>query len=227
MFSLELISQPSVFSRPSFGGALIFVWLFYRVDKVFRSVKQAPRPRKQKYQRYTNLRVAHNPTRLGRWINGIQYLLAAPEILLANYQKDVPFVVATPENLHVHVSSESHIKELSEGPEEILSLHAFSKDLLQPKYTMGGLQVSDQMSANGSLHSRVLRVVLKSHLQDLQGALQNAVAESFLEEFHLGKAVPGRDGWRKLPSFSMAKNVIRTTNSIVFFGTVYRKTMIS
>lgn len=92
------------------------------------------------------------------------------------------------------------------------------KKLLQPQYTMGGLEVSDQMSANGSLHTRVLRVILRSHLQDLQGALQNTIADSFLEEFHMGKVVSGPDGWRKLPSFSMAKNIIRTSNSTVFFG---------
>jgi Cytochrome P450 len=83
---------------------------------------------------------------------------------------------------------------------------------------MGGLEVSDHMSANGSLHSRVLRVVLRSHLQELQGALQKTISDSFLEEFNLGKAVPGLDGWKKLPCFASAKNIIRTTNSIVFFG---------
>jgi cytochrome P450 len=39
-----------------------------------------------------------------------------------------------------------------------------------------------------------------------------------MEEFYIGKPAPGANGWRKIQCFSMAKNIIRTTNSIVFFG---------
>lgn len=42
---------------------------------------------------------------------------------------NVPFVLPTPENHYIHVSSERHIKELSEAPEDRLSLHALAKDV--------------------------------------------------------------------------------------------------
>jgi cytochrome P450 len=88
--------------------------------------------------------------------------------------------------------------------------------MLQPKYTMNGLEVKDQMSANGSLHSRVLRIVLKSHLVTLQPKLEKTIAGALAEELASGTKLT--DGWTAVYSFAMAKNVIRTTNSSVFFG---------
>lgn len=41
----------------------------------------------------------------------------------------VPYAVRTPEDFNVHVSSELHIKELSEAAEDELSLHALAKDV--------------------------------------------------------------------------------------------------
>lgn len=41
----------------------------------------------------------------------------------------VLYVVRTPEDFNVHVSSELHIKELSEAPKDELSLHAWAKDV--------------------------------------------------------------------------------------------------
>jgi hypothetical protein len=54
--------------------------------------------------------------------------------------------------------------------------------MLQPKYTMNGLGVHDEMRANGSVHSRVLVVQLKSNLTTLQPQLQDAIASSFAQE---------------------------------------------
>lgn len=39
-----------------------------------------------------------------------------------------PFIVMTPTNLHVLVSSEKHIKELVDAPAVHLSLHAVAKE---------------------------------------------------------------------------------------------------
>ena len=49
--------------------------------------------------------------------------------LIAWKVANVPFTLPTPENYYVHVSSEKHIKELSEAPEDRLSLHALAKDV--------------------------------------------------------------------------------------------------
>lgn len=81
---------------------------------------------------------------------------------------------------------------------------------------MAGLEVKDQMSANGSLHSRVLHVVLRSNLVTLRPLLQQVISETFQSDYASGQMLA--DGWTNIRCFSMAKNVIRTTNSAMFFG---------
>lgn len=122
----------------------------------------------------------------------------------------------TPDTYYVHVSSEAHVRELTEAPEDKLSLHAVSRDMLQPKYTMYGLEVKDRMSANGSIHSRVLRTVLTSHLTGLQSTTQKKICAALMDEVSIGTGTG--EGWTGIRSFSMAKNIIRTANSTVFFG---------
>ncbi|KAL2047513.1 hypothetical protein ABVK25_011442 [Lepraria finkii] len=156
------------------------------------------------------------PTWLGRWISGLRYLWATPNILLESYKPGVPYAVRTPENYYVHLSSERHIQELIEAPEDKLSLHALSKDMFQPKHTMNGLAVEDRMSANGNLHSRVLRVVLRSHLGHLQPSLYSVICNSSTHGFETGRKLP--NAWTELQSFSMAKEIIAAANSLVFFG---------
>ena len=146
-----------------------------------------------------------------------------------------PYGLSTPEALYVHFTSESHIRELVDAPEEYLSLHALSKDvwpldvealvskcsltalqMFLPKLTMNGLEVQDTMSANGSLHSRVLSKVLRSHLDQLQPSLTRAVSVNI--ESQVQKASKMSDDWVRLPTFSMAKSVICTANCQAFFG---------
>lgn len=81
---------------------------------------------------------------------------------------------------------------------------------------MAGLEVKDQMSANGSLHSRVLHVVLRSHLVTLRPMLQKIISETFQSEYDSGQMLA--NGWTSIRCFSMAKNIIRTANSSAFFG---------
>lgn len=88
--------------------------------------------------------------------------------------------------------------------------------MFQPKYTMNGLAVEDRMSANGNLHSRVLRVVLRSHLGHLQPSLYRVICNSSTHGFEAGRKLP--NAWTELQSFSMAKEIIAAANSLVFFG---------
>ncbi|KAI4180585.1 MAG: hypothetical protein LQ346_006957, partial [Caloplaca aetnensis] len=90
--------------------------------------------------------------------------------------------------------------------------------MFQPKYTKYGLDVKDVMSHNGSLHPRVLRVLLTAHLADLQAAVLEKVQIVLMEEISASKAGP--DGWTSLRIFPMAKNIIGTANSRVFFGDI-------
>ena len=88
--------------------------------------------------------------------------------------------------------------------------------MFQPKYTMNGLAVKDRMSANGSLRSRVLRVILRSQLGHIQSSLFHVVCNSSAHPFEAGRKLP--NGWTELQSFSLAKNIIAAANSQTFFG---------
>lgn len=88
--------------------------------------------------------------------------------------------------------------------------------MFQPQYTMNGLQVEDRMAANGSLHSRVLRVMLTGHLDDLQPSLATIISTSIDEEISAGKKYP--NNWIDIKSLSMAKKVVVAANCLVFFG---------
>ena len=81
---------------------------------------------------------------------------------------------------------------------------------------MNGLEVEDSMTANGSLHSRVLRVTLRSNLKVLQSSQSGTIASAFNDSFLRGRKVA--DGWVELPTFMMAKSVITAANSLAFFG---------
>ena len=85
-----------------------------------------------------------------------------------------------------------------------------------PELTMNGLAVEDSMVANGNLHSRVLRVMLSSHLGELQPSLRRNISKTL--ENQVSMAEESSSGWKRLPIFSMAKSVIASANSLVFFG---------
>lgn len=88
--------------------------------------------------------------------------------------------------------------------------------MFQPKYTMNGLEVEDCMASNGSLHSRVLRVMLTGHLGDFQPLLAAIISKSIAEEVSAGKRISNE--WIEIQSLSMFKKVVVATNSLVFFG---------
>ncbi|KAI1742994.1 cytochrome P450 [Xylaria scruposa] len=152
---------------------------------------------------------------VARWLPALFYLLRGPEIILQNYITGKPFGVATPGAYYIHFSSEEHVKELSEAPSEKLSLHALSKDMFKPEYTMNGLEVQDTMSGNGNLHTRVFRVILTSHLPILCHPLAQIIADSFSRELSIGKK---NDIWSQIPGFPTAKRVMTAANAFVFFG---------
>lgn len=153
---------------------------------------------------------------VGYLFPGLNYLWAGPHILSQNHIRGIPLAIVTPETCFIHFSSEEHVRQLVEAPEEQLSLHALSKDMFQPKYTMSGLEIHDKMNANGCFHTKVFRNVLPSNLPALQLPLAEVVSTTFDQLFaqghHVGK------GWVEVPSFRMAKQVIAAANSLVFFG---------
>ncbi|KAL8851304.1 MAG: hypothetical protein Q9221_003749 [Calogaya cf. arnoldii] len=63
-------------------------------------------------------------------VRGSRYVLHGPTVIEERYADahGEPFVILTPSNRHVLVSSAKDIKELSEAPVDVLSLHAVAKE---------------------------------------------------------------------------------------------------
>lgn len=59
-------------------------------------------------------------------------------------------------------------------------MHALVHQLFTLKHTMIGLEFQDNMEANGTLHTRVLGVVLCSHLQEVYFLSLRTVACAFM-----------------------------------------------
>jgi cytochrome P450 len=88
--------------------------------------------------------------------------------------------------------------------------------MFQPQYTMNGLEVKNDMTANGSVHSRALRVLLRSKLSSLEKPVAKHIALCFENE--LAKAETNPNGWFALKTYDMAKRLSAATNCLVFFG---------
>lgn len=91
------------------------------------------------------------------------------------------------------------MQELLNAPENVLSLYALSKvvsplvynptcdpyayfKMLKPEYTMNGLEIADDMTANGSAHMTTLGTVLKNNLDVLESAVLGRMAHVLREQ---------------------------------------------
>lgn len=188
--------------RPTFGVCLIAVWLLWRLNSILHHGSVIKRP---------NIRFIELPTRLGQALSSFLYLISGPKMLLRAYQgSGSPIALRTPEGYYIHISSTAHINELLGAPEGTFSLHALSKLMLQPRHTMNGLELSDDMGENGHIHLRIIGVVHRNKLDALEPALHHAVSSV------LSNAIS--DEWTELPIFEFSKRVILVGNCLAFFG---------
>ncbi|KAI8942783.1 hypothetical protein NX059_000826 [Plenodomus lindquistii] len=191
---------------PAISLCIIALWIGWRLSQVLNY--------SQDFRRRKVILVEY-PSWLGRFVSRVRYLYKCPSILMQSYHTERPLALPTPGPYFIHISSHSHIEELSQAPEDTLSLHAFAKDLLQTRYTMDGIEFDDNMSDNGAIHSRVLGVVLKSHLDNLQSkihaAITDATAKSIGTSSHINR-------WTEVDSFAFATRIVAEANAVVFFG---------
>lgn len=80
----------------------------------------------------------------------------------------------------------------------------------------GGLEVKDNGTANGTVHHRVLRLVLTSRVSDLYAPLSGIVSSAIQKQMSSGDR--DHSGWTTLPSWTMAKRIVTTANARVYFG---------
>ncbi|KAK4077104.1 uncharacterized protein Triagg1_4071 [Trichoderma aggressivum f. europaeum] len=124
------------------------------------------------------------------------------------------FVIFTPSNNHLLITSPDLIRELIDAPLQQMSLHAVATEILQPKYTMYGFEWQDQRGIEGTGFVRALRSLLTSHLPKFQPDLERIVKTSL--ETGLRDAQP--DGFAHMRIFPFMKTLITRVNCFIFFG---------
>lgn len=165
-------------------------------------------------------RISKSPSwriKIPRYIIGLRYLFNGPATLQNAYQSaaGAPFVITTPRNLHVLISSAGLIQEFIESPPSQLSLHAVAKEMLQPKYTMQSFEWQDQRGIEGTGFVRALRSLLTANLPGLLPRIKEIIKQELQLETQL---CIGADGISNVRIFPAIKRIIAKVNCFVFFS---------
>ncbi|KAM0262161.1 hypothetical protein ACHAQJ_001904 [Trichoderma viride] len=107
--------------------------------------------------------------------------------------KGAPFWIQAPENRYLVVSSWSHIKEIDAAPEDVLSLQAAAKEILQPRYTMQNFNWFDKKGVDGTPLARTLRTLLTNHLPDILPDIRRSMSVLLDDVQDSQPMVNGRD----------------------------------
>ncbi|UKZ64992.1 uncharacterized protein TrAtP1_006194 [Trichoderma atroviride] len=126
-----------------------------------------------------------------------------------------PFWIQAPENRYLVVSSWDHIKEIDAASEDVLSLQAAAKEILQPRYTMQNFNWFDKKGADGMPLIRTLRTLLTNHLPDILPDIRRSMSV-LLDRAQ--DSQPIVNGSYTSPVFPIIIEAISLTNAAAFFG---------
>ncbi|CAG9957158.1 unnamed protein product [Clonostachys rosea f. rosea IK726] len=125
-----------------------------------------------------------------------------------------PFEIHAPDNRYVFVSSPDHIKEVDQAPDTVLSLHAATKQMLQPMYTMQNFNWFDRRGIDGVGFVRAIRTLLTNNLPQILPDL-SAIIGSRLEE--MGDSYPTVNGTKQYPVYPAVVKLVVLSNAVSFF----------
>ncbi|UKZ49177.1 hypothetical protein TrVGV298_003420 [Trichoderma virens] len=150
-------------------------------------------------------------------INAWLFLTRGPSIIQEEYNNSNgnPFWIEAPENRYLVVSSWDHIKEIDAASEDVLSLQAAAKEILQPKYTMQNFNWFDKKGVDGTPLIRTLRTLLTNHLPDILPDARRSMSALFDDILESRSMV---NGSYTSPLFPMVIEAIALTNATAFFG---------
>ncbi|KAK4071690.1 uncharacterized protein Triagg1_5928 [Trichoderma aggressivum f. europaeum] len=150
-------------------------------------------------------------------INAWLFLFRGPSMIQEEYDKSngAPFWIQAPENRYLVVSSWDHIKEIDAAPEDVLSLQAAAKEILQPRYTMQNFNWFDKKGVDGTPLVRTLRTLLTNHLPDILPDARRSMSALFDGILESHSMV---NGSYTTPLFPMVIEAIALTNAAAFFG---------
>ncbi|UKZ75705.1 hypothetical protein TrVFT333_003397 [Trichoderma virens FT-333] len=150
-------------------------------------------------------------------INAWLFLTRGPSIIREEYDNSNgnPFWIEAPENRYLVVSSWDHIREIDAASEDVLSLQAAAKEILQPKYTMQNFNWFDKKGVDGTPLIRTLRTLLTNHLPDILPDARRSMSALFDGILESRSMV---NGSYTSPLFPMVIEAIALTNATAFFG---------
>ncbi|EEQ30552.1 conserved hypothetical protein [Microsporum canis CBS 113480] len=145
------------------------------------------------------------------------FLVNGPNLIQAGYDraKGAPYEVLAPDVRCIVVSSANHIKEIDAAPDNVLSLQAAAKQMLQPKYTMNNFNWFDKRGVEGTPLVRTLRTLLTNNVPKLIPDIRMAISGMF-DELH--DSLPVMNGVKAAPLYPMVKEAVAYSNALAFFG---------
>ncbi|KAE8423668.1 cytochrome P450 [Aspergillus pseudocaelatus] len=152
----------------------------------------------------------------GKWLTSLQFMVNGAGIISDIYRRvlsDKSFAIPALGEYQVLVSSEKHIQELSQSSEDVLSFHAAMKQRINHKYTLRGFE-HDDVDPTNDVPKRVLKVLLRMNLPEMQVDLQPLIKDTIIQEL-TGKY---SDGWSRVSAFTLAKHIVARLNNHVILG---------
>ncbi|PQE23111.1 cytochrome P450 protein [Rutstroemia sp. NJR-2017a WRK4] len=143
----------------------------------------------------SNVLISGASLRWGKWWSTIQYVLRAPQSIQTAYDKadGKPFAIPAIDEYQVYVSSEEHIQEVNNAPQEYLSSHAVMADRLKMKYTFYGFELGSKLDPNDKVPRRVLKTLLRTSIPRLRPKIQRKIEQGFDRTLSKATALDGGD----------------------------------
>ncbi|PQE19389.1 cytochrome P450 protein [Rutstroemia sp. NJR-2017a BBW] len=139
-----------------------------------------------------NVLISEASLRWGKWWSTIQYA------------DGKPFAIPAIDEYQVYVSSEEHIQEVNNAPQEYLSSHAVMADLrglanenlqrLKMKYTFYGFELGSKLDPNDKVPRRlrrVLKTLLRTSIPRLRPKFQRKIEQGFDRTLSKATALDG------------------------------------
>ncbi|MCJ1380900.1 ADP-ribosylation factor protein 3 [Xylographa soralifera] len=171
--------------------------------------------RKSAYPSFpSNLGVTNKQSSLRRQISSLRFLVQGRALLINAYVSQKTYVLPTPKNYYVFISSEKNIKEYASSP--IFSLHAAYDDLFAYKYNKLWWDEGEDVNNTQAFYFKILRVGLTTKLPVIYPIMTETMSKVLSD--HLERIRPTKDGWRSVQHYPL---IAYTTTSVIgpiFFG---------
>lgn len=112
-----------------------------------------------------------------------------------------------PDNRYILVSSWDQIREIDAAPDNVLSLQAAAREVLQPKHTMVGFEWHDKKGFDGAPLLRTIRYLLTAHLPHILPDIRSSISNMFDQRYEIHPVVKG-EFLSTLPSALKNANIL-------------------